>query len=80
MANKVNQPSAEVMKLAETMKAHAGEKLTWAQLCELAGVENKTGYLAGLKKVLGDALTVAEKDVEVVVQTKRKVNSYTYNG
>lgn len=79
MATKITAPSAEAQKVIDTLKSNPGRKFSWAELCEAAGVENKTGYLTAVKKALGDGLVVGDKDIEVVVATKRKVNSYTFN-
>lgn len=76
---KTSTPSAEVTAIVNTLKAHRGEKLSWTQVCELAGVKANNGYVASVKKALGSDLTVGEKDLEVVRTVKSKVNSYCYN-
>jgi len=79
MSTKKVEISQEVKSLVEVFKTHPNEKLTFAKACELANVEVKTGYLTGVKKQLGENLIIGEKDMEVQVSVKKKVNSYTYN-
>ena len=79
MSTKKVEMSQEVKSLVEVFKKHPNEKLTFAKACELANVEVKTGYLTGVKKQLGENLIIGEKDMEVQVSVKKKVNSYTYN-
>lgn len=79
MSNKNKTISKEAQAIANVFQSHPGEKMTWAQACELAGVPAKTGYLASVKSILGaDNLAIGEKDLEVEVLTKVKRNSYTY--
>ena len=78
MSTKKVEISQEVKSLVEVFKKHPHEKLTFAKACELANVEVKTGYLTGVKKQLGENLIIGEKDMEVQVSVKKKVNSYTY--
>jgi hypothetical protein len=71
--------SAEVEKIVDFMKANAGKTLTWAEICKGAGVDCKTGYITGVKSVLGvDNLDFGETEVQVM--TKRTVKTYTYKG
>lgn len=78
MSKKVIEVSSEVKALVNAFKEHKGEKMTFAKACEYARVENKTGYLTGVKRQLGSNLAIGEKDMEVQVSVKKKVNSYTY--
>lgn len=79
MSTKKVEISSEVKSLVEVFKKHPHEKLTFAKACELANVEVKTGYLSSVKKQLYGNLIVGEKDTEVQVLVKKKVNSYTYD-
>lgn len=79
MSTKKVEVSNEVKSLVEIFKEHKGEKLTFANACKLANIPCKTGYLTGVKKQLGSNLAIGEKDMEVQVLVKKKVNSYTYN-
>lgn len=83
MSTKKVEISSEVKALVKVFKTHPNEKLTFANACKLANVPCKTGYLSGVKKIfhadLNGVLIIGEKDMEVQVLVKKKVNSYTYN-
>lgn len=82
MSTKKVEVSEEVKSLVEVFRQHKGEKMTFANACKLANVPCKTGYLSGVKKIfhadLNGVLMIGEKDMEVEVIVKKKVNSYTY--
>ena len=54
--------------------------MSFAEITSLAGVENKSGYLASVRKILGDKFIVDKDAIETEVKVKRRVNAYTYEG
>lgn len=72
--------SEPALKIVAFMKANAGRAMSLAEITTGAGVDNKSGYLASVRKILGADLTEAKDAIEVTVKVKRKVNAYTYTG
>ena len=77
MSTKKIEMSNEVKAIIEAFKSNPGKKMSFAEVCKIAGVDAKTGYLTGVKKAL--KLDIGEKDIEIETTVTKKVNSYTYN-
>lgn len=77
MADK--NPSPQAIAMAEVLRANPGKSYTIAELCEAAGVENKTGYMAGVKSILGkDNIDSEDREVEVTVT--KTLKAYSFRG
>ena len=52
MASKQLNPNG--LAIVETLAAHKGETLAFAEIAHLAGIEAKTGYLTSAKKIASE--------------------------
>lgn len=73
MENKEFNPA--VIALCDFLKAHAGQTFTFRDWADGAGVKAATGYLRGVKEILGDALIKGEAEMP----TTKIVGGYSYN-
>lgn len=71
-AEKEINPS--VIALVEFMKANPNTPFTFAEMADGAGVARATGFLRGVKSILGDSLIVGEKEVAAT----KVVGAYGY--
>ena len=72
MENKEINPA--VIALCEFIKANPGKAFTFAEWADGAGVKRATGYLRGVKEILGDNLVKGEAEMP----TSKIVGGYTY--
>lgn len=71
--------SPEVLALVEVLRANPGKTYTFNDLANEAGVPAKTGYLAGVKAILGkDNIEIGSTEVEYVAT--KDVKTYTFRG
>ena len=63
-ASKTINPNG--LAIVETLTAHKGETLAFAEIASLAGIEAKTGYLTSAKKI-----ATIPNQVGWVVSTRR---------
>ena len=64
--------NANGLAILNTLKAHKGEVLAFAEIANLAGIEAKTGYLTSAKKLASAeklAIIKVENGVKVSVKT-----------
>ena len=71
-ATKEINPS--VIALVDFMKSHPNTAFTFAEMADGAGVARSTGFIRGVKAILGDSLIVGEKEVEV----SKTIGAYSY--
>ena len=74
MSATVKEINPSVIALVEFMKANPGKSFTFAEMADGAGVARATGFIRGVKAILGDRLIVGEKEVESV----KTVGAYGY--
>lgn len=79
-ASKAKTYSEPVLAIVKILKENPNKPMSFAEITSLAGVENKSGYLASVRKILGDKFVVDKDAIETEVKVKRKVNAYTYEG
>lgn len=74
MSATVKEINPSVIALVDFMKANPGKSFTFAEMADGAGVARATGFLRGVKAILGDALEIGTKDVE----SSKTVGAYGY--
>ena len=70
--------NANGLAILNTLKAHKGEILAFAEIANLAGIEAKTGFLTSAKKLASAeklAIVKRENAVKVSVKTVTVYNS-----
>ena len=70
--------NANGLAILNTLKAHKGEILAFAEIANLAGIEAKTGFLTSAKKLASAeklAIVKRENAVKVAVKTVTVYNS-----
>ena len=70
--------NANGLAILNTLKAHKGEVLAFAEIANLAGIEAKTGFLTSAKKLASAeklAIVKRENAVKVSVKTVTVYNS-----
>lgn len=63
-ATKEINPS--VLALVDFLKSNPNTAFTFAEMADGAGVARATGYLRGVKAILGDSLVIGEKEMDGV--------------
>ena len=71
-ATKEINPS--VIAIVDFMKSNPNVAFTFAEMADGAGVARATGFIRGVKAILGDQLVTGEKEVEVT----KTVGAYGY--
>ena len=74
MASKQINPNG--LAIVETLIAHKGETLAFAEIANLAKVEPKTGYLTSAKKIAAERKLRIEKVVDGVEVAVKTVSTY----
>ena len=73
METKIN---ANGLAILNTLKAHEGEVLAFAEIADLAGIEAKTGYLTSAKKLAKAEHYEIVKRANAVTITVKTVSTY----
>jgi len=74
MASKTINPNG--LAIVETLTAHKGETLAFAEIANLAKVEPKTGYLTSAKKIAVERKMRIEKVENGVTAKVKTVTTY----
>ena len=74
MASKQINPNG--LAIVETLIAHKGETLAFAEIANLAKVDSKTGYLTSAKKIAAERKLRIEKVEDGVTAKVKTVTAY----
>ena len=74
MASKQINPNG--LAIVETLTAHKGETLAFAEIANLAKVDAKTGYLTSAKKIAAERKLRIEKVEDGVTAKVKTVTAY----
>lgn len=74
MASKQINPNG--LAIVETLTAHKGETLAFAEIANLAKVDAKTGYLTSAKKIAAERHLVIEKVIDGVTAKVKTITVF----